>query len=130
MITKPRTAITLALLSLLAVICSSNAATKSTAFPIGRYQSDNTIVIFNADGTFLGTTPKGEDWVKGTYTHKGNTATVTDIWEGDAIKEDCTGKVGKYTWTKSGKVLTFHVVEDACEGRKHGTDGVAWTQIN
>lgn len=127
---QQRVVTALSSLILLTVALASVAAENSDAFPVGSYQHKQTIVIFKADGTFVGTTPKGKDWVKGTYTPKGNEFTVVDTWEGDAIKsEDCKGKEGRYTWTKTGKVLTAHVVEDACEGRKHGTDGVAWTQI-
>ncbi|SEM11280.1 hypothetical protein SAMN05428989_3083 [Pseudoxanthomonas sp. GM95] len=118
--------------AVLAIASAHAADTKAPAFPIGSYQSGPNIVVFNADGTFVGTTPKGEDWVKGTYTHTAKEFTVVDTWEGAAITkdgEDCKGKPGRYAWVKTGKILTAHVVEDPCEGRKHGTDGVAWTQI-
>jgi hypothetical protein len=130
MSTPHRIVAVLSLLSLFTMAFASVAAESSDTFPFGSYQHKQTIVIFKPDGTFLGTTPKGKDWVKGTYTNKGNEFTVVDTWEGDALKdEDCKGKEGRYTWAKTGKVLTAHVVDDACEGRKHGTDGIAWTQI-
>jgi hypothetical protein len=131
MSTKTRVAAVLAATTvMLAIACASAADTKPAAFPVGSYQNEQNIVVFKPDGTFVGTTPKGEDWVKGTYTHSGNAATVVDTWEGEPLKgENCMGKVGKYTWAKTGKVLTFNVVEDPCQGRKHGTDKVAWTQI-
>lgn len=111
-------------------LAGNRAAETSDAFPVGTYQQQQTIVVFNPDGSFLGTTPTRKDWVKGTYTHKGNEFTVVDTWEGDALKgEDCMGKIGRYTWTKSGRKLTAHAVEYACKGRQRGTDGIVWTQI-
>lgn len=133
MSTKTRTVVVLtAALSLLSVACASVAADSPSKFPTGRYQHGPNIVVFKADGTFVGTTPKNEDWVKGTYTNKGNEMTVVDTWEGTALRadgEDCMGKPGRYAWVKTGNVLKTTVVEDACAGRKRGTDGVAWTQV-
>lgn len=130
MIIQHRAVAALVSLSLLAAAFATTAAGTSDTFPVGSYQHKDSIIILKPDGSFVGTTPKGEDWVKGTYTHEGKALAVVDTWEGDAIKgEDCMGKVGHYTWTKTAKVLTLHVVKDACEGRKKGTDGVAWMQI-
>ncbi len=133
MFTKTRVvAVLAATTSLLAIACASASDTKSAAFPVGHYQNQQNIVIFKPDGTFVGTTPKGEDWVKGTYTSNGNEMTVIDTWEGPALTadgENCMGKPGKYTWVKTGKVLKTTVVEDDCAGRKRGTDGTSWTHI-
>ncbi|MET0288847.1 MAG: hypothetical protein ABW178_04410 [Pseudoxanthomonas sp.] len=128
-----RSIATLAATSALLVGITAHASEDaSTTFPMGRYQSGPNIMIFHPDGTFLGTTPENEDWVKGTYTHTGNQITVVDTWEGEAIRADggdCVGKPGRYTWVRQGDVLKTTVVEDDCAGRKRGTDGVSWTYL-
>lgn len=102
-------------------------------FPAGRYQRGDTVVVFNPNDTFVGTTPEGNDWVRGTYTHSGNEFTATDTWESeDMIKNgnSCMGVPGRYSWALSGDTFIAHVIDDACEGRKKGTDGVAWTRMH
>lgn len=38
----------------------------ASAFQPGRYQNGDTVAVFNPDGTFVGTTTAGDDWVRGT----------------------------------------------------------------
>ncbi len=114
---------------------SSASTSMDTAsdFPAGTYHNGDTVVVFNTNGTFVGTTPQGNDWVRGNYTANGNEMTVTDTWETDDMKKDgnsCIGMTGRYNWVLSGDTMTTSVVDDTCAGRKKGTDGVAWTRMN
>ncbi|MFS8138108.1 MAG: hypothetical protein ACMG50_08295 [Thermomonas sp.] len=105
----------------------------ASAFPAGKYQHGDTVIAFNADGTYLGTTVSGHDWVKGTYANNGSRFTVTDTWESDdlvsSMGKSCLGMKGRYDWVVTGSVMTASVVDDPCDGRKAGTDGVAWTRM-
>lgn len=112
---------------------SSSNMNATSDFPAGRYQQGDTVVVFNPNGTFVGTTPEGNDWVRGTYTNSGNEMTVTDTWESEDMNKDgnsCMGMPGRYSWALSGDTFTANVVDDACEGRKKGTDGIAWTRMH
>lgn len=120
--------------SLLVAACASTGTGGSaSAFPVGKYQSGNTVAVFNADGTFLGTTTQGNDWVKGNYTVAGNEITMRDTWEADSLVQQsgksCLGVEGRYSWALAGDVLTATAIDDACEARKAGTDGVPWTRM-
>ncbi len=114
----------------------SNGTSKlivASDFPVGRYQEGTTVVVFNPDGTFLGTTPDGNDWVRGTYTHTANEITLIDTWESEEMVRNgtnCKGIPGRYSWVLSGQTLTATVIDDTCEGRKQGTDGIAWTRMH
>ena len=113
--------------------CSTMHEGTTSAFPAGKYSNGDTVVIFNADGTYVGTTTQGEDWVRGTYTHHGNEVTLSDSWESEGLVAEmgksCMGNDGRYTWALSGDVFTATVIEDPCEGRVAGTSGVAWTRM-
>ena len=114
--------------SLLVAACASTGSNHATsAFPVGKYHNGDTVAIFNSDGTFVGTTTQGTDWVKGTYTVSGNEITMVDTWEADDLVQkmgkSCMGIEGRYNWTKEGDVLTATAIDDACEGRKAGTSG-------
>ena len=114
---------------LLAACASSGPASNASAL-VGKYQVEGTIAIFNADGTYVGTTVDGRDWVKGTYTVDGNMLTMTDTWEDSKIMtSNCMGITGRYTWELKGDTLTAQAVEDACEGRKQATSGTAWKRV-
>ena len=123
----------------LAVLLATGCATYgrqvgANAFPSGKYHNGDTVAIFNADGTFLGTTTAGNDWVKGTYSVSGNTLTMVDTWESDSTIQhsgkSCVNVPGRYSWTLSDGVLTAMAIDDACDGRKRGTSGVPWTRMN
>lgn len=118
---------------LLAACASTGTSDDASAFPVGKYRNGDTVAIFNADGTFVGTTTEGEDWVKGTYAATGKEFTMQDTWEGEALVKQMgksyMGIEGRYTWALEADVLTATVVEDACEGRVKGTSGVPWTRM-
>jgi hypothetical protein len=120
--------------SLFVAACASTGPGDSAStFPFGKYHNGDTVAIFNADGTFVGTTTQGEDWVKGNYTVAGNEITMVDTWEGDVLLQkmgkSCMGVEGRYSWVLEGDVLTATAIDDACEGRKAGTDGTPWTRM-
>lgn len=119
--------------ALLAGACTTSGGSSASAFPVGKYRNGETVAIFNADGTFEGTTTGGDDWVKGTYVASGNEVTMEDTWEGDKLKENmgksCLGIKGRYGWTLTGDVFTATAIDDPCEGRKQGTSGVQWTRM-
>lgn len=120
--------------ALLAAGCTSTGgASTASAFPAGKYQNGDTVAIFNADGTFVGTTTTGDDWVRGTYRVDGDEVTMQDSWESDMLREqmgkDCIGIEGRYGWALTGDVLTATAIDDPCEGRRQGTSGVAWTRM-
>ncbi len=120
--------------ALLAGGCASTGGgSAASTFPAGKYQNGETVAIFNADGTYVGTTTTGEDWVKGNYQVSGNEFTMQDTWESDMLRtqmgQDCIGIKGRYSWAMAGDVLTATAIDDPCEGRKQGTSGVAWTRM-
>jgi len=125
----------LAAVCLLAVAgCASTAGgSAASAFQPGKYRSGDTVAIFNTDGTFVGTTPTGDDWVRGTWQVVGREIVLRDTWEGEMLRrqmgKDCIGIAGRYSWTLVGEVLTATAIDDACEGRRQGTDGVPWTRM-
>lgn len=128
-----RTTCALSTLALLAACASTGGGGEASAFPAGKYRNGETVAIFNADGTFVGTTTKNEDWVKGNYTVAGNEFTMVDTWEGDDLMKEmgksCVGIEGRYTWVLEGDTMTATAIDDACEGRKQGTSGVPWTRM-
>ena len=119
---------------LLAAGCaSSGGSSTASAFQPGKYQNGESIAIFNTDGTFVGTTTTGDDWVRGTYKVTGSEVVMQDTWESEALRrqmgKDCIGIEGRYSWTLVGDVLTATAIDDACEGRRQGTSGVSWTRM-
>lgn len=128
------TAVFSVLCALLAAGCASTGGgSTASAFQPGKYQNGETVAIFNADGTFVGTTTTGVDWVRGTYTVTGNEVVMQDTWESDTLRQqmgkDCIGIAGRYSWTLAGGVLTATAIDDPCEGRRQGTSGVPWTRM-
>lgn|GEM_PF-1926055 len=120
--------------ALLAAGCASTGGgSTASAFQPGKYQNAESVAIFNADGTFVGTTTTGDDWVKGTYEVTGNEVVMQDTWESERLRrqmgKDCIGVVGRYGWTLVGDVLTATAIDDPCEGRRQGTSGVPWTRM-
>ena len=122
----------------LAVLSASGCAGTSpqaagTDFPTGRFHNGDTVVVFDPDGTYLGTTAGGEDWVKGRYAVDAGGVTLEDTWESDAhvqrMGTSCKGVAGRYRWSLAGDVLTATLVEDACAGRRQGVDGTPWTRM-
>ena len=110
--------------------CASSGTTSSASPLVGKYQSGGGIAIFSADGTYRGSTPDGEDWVKGTYTVDGNMLTMSDTWEDPAvIQPSCIGVPGRYTWEIKNDTLIARAVDDACEARKQATSGTAWKRL-
>lgn len=103
------------------------------AFTPGKFRNGDTVAIFNPDGTFVGTTAQGADWVKGTYVVNGNEVTFEDTWEATALTErmgkSCLGIKGRYSWTLVGDVMTATAIDDPCEGRNRGTSGIPWTRM-
>lgn len=119
--------------SLAAGCASSGGSSAASAFQPGKYQNGESVAIFNADGTFVGTTPTGDDWVRGTYAVTGNEVVMRDTWESEMLRQqmgkDCIGIAGRYRWTLAGDVLTATVIDDPCAGRRQGTSGVPWTRM-
>lgn len=120
--------------TLLAAGCASTGGgNTAAAFQPGKYQNGETVAIFNADGSFVGTTTTGDDWVRGTYVVSGNEVTMQDTWESEMLRrqmgKDCIGIEGRYSWTLAGGVLTATAIDDPCEGRRQGTSGVPWTRM-
>lgn len=120
--------------ALLASGCASpSGGSTAAAFQPGKYRNGETVAIFNADGTFVGTTTTGEDWVRGRYAVDGNEVTMQDTWESAMLRQkmgkDCIGIEGRYSWTLAGDVLTATAIDDSCEGRRQGTSGVPWTRM-
>ncbi|MDR6990492.1 hypothetical protein [Luteimonas sp. 3794] len=112
---------------------STGGASTASAFQPGKYQNGETVAIFNTDGTFVGTTTSGNEWVRGTYQVTGNEVVMRDTWESDMLRQqmgkDCIGIAGRYNWTLQADVLTATVIDDACDGRRRGTSGVPWTRM-
>lgn len=120
--------------ALLAAGCTSTPPGRdASAFQPGRYQNGDTVAVFNSDGTFVGTTTTGDDWVRGTYQLRGNEVVMRDTWESDALRQemgtDCIGIPGRYSWTLADDVLIATVIDDPCAGRRQGTSGVRWTRM-
>ncbi|MDR7191795.1 hypothetical protein [Luteimonas terrae] len=120
--------------ALLAAGCASTGSGSTpSAFQPGKYQNGETVAIFNADGTFVGTTTTGDDWVRGTYAVTGSEVVMQDTWESESLRQqmgkDCIGVEGRYSWTLVSDVLTATAIDDPCEGRRQGTSGVPWTRM-
>ena len=129
--TKPFLA--LASVCLLFTACASTGASSDVSPLVGKYQSGEVIAIFNADGTYEGTTPQNDTWVRGTYRIDGDQVTLQDTWESDSLfkqmGKSCMGIAGRYSWVIEDDKLTAIALDDACEGRKRGTSGVEWTRM-
>lgn len=108
-------------------------AATTAAFPTGKFRNGDTVAVFNPDGTYLGTTTNGEDWIKGNYALSGNEITLEDTWEAashvERMGKSCKGIKGRYGWAMAGDVLTATLIEDTCEGRIKGINGTAWTRM-
>ena len=112
--------------------CATHGATSGTSTSplVGKYQSQGGIAIFSADGTYRGTALDGKEWVKGTYKVDGNSFTMIDTWEDQAvIQPSCIGVPGRYTWELKDDALTAQAVEDTCEGRKQATNNTTWKRV-
>lgn len=126
--TKPLLALASACLLLTA--CASGGSTSGVSPLVGSYQNGQSVATFNADGSFSGATPDGEEWVRGTYTLDGKTMTMVDTWEDEAVlTERCEGIPGRYAWSLEGDTLVARVIEDACEGRSETIDNQAWKRL-
>jgi hypothetical protein len=126
--TKPLFA--LASTCLLLAACASGGAASDVSALVGKYQSEQSIAIFNADGSFTGTTPDGKEWVRGTYTVDGDTMTMVDTWEDtQVLTERCEGIAGRYAWKIDNDTLTAQAIEDTCKGRAETINGMAWKRV-
>lgn len=115
---------------LLLAACASGGTASEASPLIGKFQSGQSVAIFNADGSFSGTTPDGKAWVRGTYTVDGDTMTMVDTWEDPAVlNERCEGISGRYTWQIENDTLTARVIEDACKGRADTIGSMAWKRV-
>ncbi len=110
----------------------AKAAMAAPPFPTGRFQNGDMVAVMNPDGSYVGTTPQGEDWVRGRYVVTGDTVTITDSWMADAYKDNsCVGKgTGRYRWTSTATGTRYTLIEDACAARARGLgDSGVWTRI-
>lgn len=116
-----------------APMASSSMPAKSTsAFPTGRFQNGDMIAVMNPDGTYVGTTPTNDDWVKGNYTVDGDMVAINDSWMAEKYKEgSCVGKgAGRYRWAATAAGISYTLVDDPCEARAKGLgDNGAWTRV-
>lgn len=105
-------------------------ATNEVSPLVGKFQSGESVAIFNADGTFAGTPPDGKEWVRGTYTVDGDTMEMVDTWEDpQVLTERCEGIHGRYGWKIENDTLTVKMIEDACKGRAETINGMAWKRL-
>lgn len=126
--TKPLLALASACLLLGA--CASGGSTSDVSPLVGKFQNGPNTATFHPDGTFVGTTPDGKEWVRGTYTVDGDTMTMVDTWEDkQVLTERCEGIPGRYSWKIENDTLTSKVIEDACEGRAEAVSATAWKRI-
>jgi len=110
-------------------IKSDLPAPAAPPFPIGAFAMEDVdgkwMMTFTADGNFT-LTRNGGLWVEGRYILDQNQITIHDA--GGPKLSTCKGKGdGTYTWSFDGKVLTFEVVNDLCDGRR-GTQLAKWTK--
>ena len=123
--------VSICLLGLALTACATRTSTASAAFPTGSYARGEAVIRLNPDGTTVGTSLSGQDWSKGSYTVKGDTATFTDNWYADiTLAPPCIGIAGTYRWTYANQQLRLEPIEDHCQARVNGFRGGAWMRMN
>ncbi len=102
--------------------CGTSART--TAFPLGSYDSDAYTVSFEPSGTFRYL--RGDQlMVQGQYLTHDSTVSLTDQEGPDA----CVGaehNPGIYIWSAVGDTLQFRMIQDPCPDRIRGLANQAW----
>jgi hypothetical protein len=105
-------------------------APAKTPFPAGAFAMEDVdgkwVMTFTPDGDYI-LTRNGGAWVEGRYTLAQNQIVLHDV-SGPKLST-CKGKGdGTYIWSFDGKVLTYEVVNDQCDGRR-GTQLTRWTKL-
>lgn len=117
-------------LMLLAGCASTGGGASKSGLAPGRFVNDTLVIVLSADGSYLGTTTDGDDWVRGSYRSRGDEITVQDSWMHQNLADkSCVGKgEGRYRWQEDGGAVRvrFTLIEDACAARARGIGNSVW----
>jgi hypothetical protein len=88
--------------------------------------NDTLTLHLRGDSSFVSLS-NGEVLVQSKCTITNETLTLTDYSTG---QYSCPDMTGKYKISLKGDILTFTLIEDACEGRAQALNGVKWTKAS